>query len=83
MTWTGAPAAATHDLYRGTVTTGSWAWNEVCLQTNLASPTAQDTALPTVGTGFYYFAAGRNACGVSPLGNSSSGTPRPAPPLCP
>ena len=83
MTWTAASAAASHDLYRGTVATGSWAWNEVCLQTNLASPTAQDTDLPTVGTGFFYFAAGRNACGVSPLGNSSNGAPRPAPPACP
>jgi len=84
LAWSAAPQAVTHALYRGSVADGTvWTWNEVCLQNNLASPTAQDTAVPPVGSLFYYFAVGQNACGSGSIGVDSAGQSRPAPPPCP
>jgi hypothetical protein len=84
LTWSAAPQAVSHSLYRGSVTNGAaWTWNEVCLLNNLASPTAQDAALPSVGTAYYYFAVGQNACGGGSIGVDSAGQTRPTPPPCP
>jgi hypothetical protein len=84
LSWNAAPGAASQNLYRGSFNiTSPWAYNEACLQSNLASPTAADAALPPVGTIFVYYAAGQNACGAGSIGVDSGGQARPAPPACP
>ncbi|HZN04715.1 MAG TPA: MopE-related protein, partial [Candidatus Polarisedimenticolia bacterium] len=84
MTWTPAAGADTHNVYRGEIVEGNpWAWNEVCLQTGLTAPLALDLAVPPVGSAFYYFAVGVNACGAGTQGSDSAGAPRPAAPACP
>jgi hypothetical protein len=84
LSWTAAPGASSESLYRGSFDGSSpWTYNEVCLQSNLASPTAIDAARPPTGTVFVYYAAGQNACGPGSIGIDSSGQARPAPPACP
>jgi hypothetical protein len=42
-----------------------------------------DPTSPPVGTGYYYLVTEENACGEGPLGNASSGAPRPNASPCP
>jgi hypothetical protein len=84
LSWTAAPGAASQSLYRGSFNESSpWTYNEVCLESDLASPTAVDAALPPIGTAFVYYAGGQNACGAGSIGKDSAGRSRPAPPACP
>jgi hypothetical protein len=84
LSWTAAAGAAAQNLYRGSFDRSSpWSYNEVCLQSGLASPTAADATLPPIGTVFVYYAGGQNACGAGSIGIDSAGLSRPAPPACP
>jgi hypothetical protein len=84
LAWTAPAGALSHSLYRGTRTSGQpWAVNQTCLASGLAAPEADDAAVPSPGTSFFYLAAGRNACGQGLIGRTSAGAPRPNPAPCP
>ncbi len=86
LTWSPAPLAASHNLYRGDhATTGPLDIGLLtCLQAGAPAPQAADSDVPAVGRLFSYIASGRNACGEGSLGTDSGGAPRPAPPIpCP
>jgi len=82
LSWvSAAPGAGTgtvHDVVRGRVTelpvgTGQ---SEICLAAGLAGTTMTESALPPVGTAFWYLVRGRNVCGAGTYGFQSSGGPR-------
>ncbi len=81
--WSADPAAASYDLYRGTIAGGAWSYDHACLAPSLPSPTAVDGAAPPPGAAFYYLVTGRNVCGEGPLGAASNGQQRPNPSPCP
>jgi len=81
--WSADPAAASYDLYRGTIAGGAWSYDHACLAPSLPSPGAVDGAAPPPGAAFYYLVTGRNVCGEGPLGAASNGQQRPNPSPCP
>jgi agmatine/peptidylarginine deiminase len=63
----------TYDVLRGVVgelPVGS-GMSEMCLQTGLSDPTAEDTFDPESGSGSYYLIRGSNACGTGSYGYDS------------
>jgi hypothetical protein len=84
LAWTAPAGALSHSIYRGTRTNGEpWAFNQTCLASGLATPAADDSAVPSLGTAFFYLAAGRNGCGQGLIGRTSAGVARPNPAPCP
>jgi len=81
--WSANAAAASYDLYRGTIGGGLWTYNHTCLSPSLPSPAALDAAAPAPGAAFYYLVTGRNTCGEGPLGTGSNGQQRPNASPCP
>ena len=71
-----------YGLYRGTI--GSYApfYDHACLQGGLTTPTATDTAVPALDTGWFYLVGASNGCSRTGLGSSSTGIVRPSP-SCP
>ncbi|MCP3980221.1 MAG: hypothetical protein GY716_13025 [bacterium] len=61
------------DVYRGTLEL-PWAYNLVCLETDVLDGDAIDAQDPVPGQTFYYLVRGRNSCGDGPLGVDSSDT---------
>ena len=83
LNWSGSPSAFSYNLYRGTVGGSPFAFDHVCFAPGLAGPSAQDTATPSAGAGYYYLVSGRNKCGEGTLGLTSSGQQRPNSSPCP
>jgi aminopeptidase N len=79
LTWSAALRADSYDVVRGNLgsTDGS------CLVLGLAGTEFDEPETPATDEGYWYLIGGRDAgCGgAGPLGNDSSGTPRPNP--CP
>jgi PKD repeat protein len=87
LSWGAAPAATSHNVYRGVRSSGSTPFSFDSLACHEpASPDlfSSDPATPAPGELFVYLVSGRNACGESGLGLDGNGDPRPAPPApCP
>ncbi len=79
--WTAVPGATSYELQRGTLA-GPFAYSHACFASGLAGPSASDGTKPAAGTGLYYLARARSACGPGELGAGSSGVKRPNP-SCP
>jgi hypothetical protein len=77
LAWKRSPAAATYNLYRGTIDAAPWSYDHACLAAGLTAPNAGDAAIPAPGTAFYYLVSVRNDCGEGSLGTSSSGQQLP------
>ena len=83
LAWFTAPAASSYALLRGALEGRGFAYNHRCLATELAAPTAKDTAVPVPGTAYYYLATGLSRNPTTgditggPLGSTSSGATRP------
>jgi len=83
LAWKKSPAAATYNLYRGSIDGAPWSYDHACLAFGLTTPDAGDTAAPPKGRAFYYLVSIRNGCGEGPLGADSSGQPLPNTSPCP
>ena len=83
LSWSASDAAASYNVYRGSIDGGAWNFDHVCLTSGLTSPGATDSTPPPSGKAFYYLVSGKNACGEGGLGNTSGGQPRPNPSPCP
>jgi uncharacterized repeat protein (TIGR01451 family) len=88
LAWdSGAPGAGpgtVHDLMRGDLAelpVGSGA-EETCVAARLPGGSQADASIPLGGTGFWYLARGRNACGMGTYG-SRTGGPERASAACP
>jgi hypothetical protein len=91
LTW-GAIALATHyNTYRGTspahgMGSRATAHDHTCFESDDAggdgATQSRDFAAPIAGTAFYYLVSGERTC-EGPLGNASSGSPRPNFDTCP
>jgi cysteine-rich repeat protein len=56
---------------------------EACIASETANNWAQDTAMPSTGSIFYYLVRGRNACGPGPYGFDSTGISEQSSSACP
>ena len=65
LKWLHAFQGPTYNVYRGTFGVQPFAYNEVCFDTENATRTVNDTAVPAPGSGFYYIVGSRNTCGES------------------
>ena len=83
LTWTGDGSGSAYNLYRGGFSRGAWTFNHACLSSGLVTASAQDSADPNQGQGYYYLVSGRSACGEGSLGTNSQGQPRPNGSPCP
>ena len=75
LTWTRGFQASVTNVYRtqfGPSFPTTWG----CFTGNVAGTTATDAALPGVGKGYTYLVTGKNVCGESDAGTSSSGAAR-------
>jgi peptidase M1-like protein/thrombospondin type 3 repeat protein len=84
LTWDADPAqgtGVTYELLRGDpldlIPAGGVTGAE-CAAAGLTQATAIDPQQPLLGGEYYYLVRKRNACGLGPLGNASSGIPRQA-----
>ena len=72
ITWNVGVAATTYDVLRGSLSAlpvGPGGTDESCVGNNLAVTTYTDTAVPAVGSGYWYLVRGANACaGNGPYG---------------
>jgi hypothetical protein len=84
LQWSPSQDATSWNTYRGTIPTGlmgsrlpASAYDHGCFEPGDAfgdgTTTSGDAAIPPLGTGFYYFVSGENACGESVLGSGFSG----------
>jgi hypothetical protein len=76
--WTPTLHAIRYDVVRGRVAAlpaGPGAGDEICFA-DLPGPSLEDTALPPVGTAFWYLIRPEGACFGGTFGNQSNGTPR-------
>ncbi len=76
-----APAAGTgtlHQVLRGAIDALPPAGGaaEVCLAAGTPLTSQADTAIPPIGSGFWYLVRGVNACGAGSYGAGSNGQPR-------
>jgi len=84
LTWAGATAATSHEVYRGERPAGgAFPESFSCWQSALPAPSASVPEVPGPGQLFAYLAAGRNCFGPGAAGSASSGAPRAILPTCP
>jgi hypothetical protein len=83
LTWEKSPAAATYNVYRGSIDGAPWIYDHACFASGRTTPDASDTAVPLEGRAFYYLVSVRNDCGEGSLGSGSGGQPRPNDAPCP
>ena len=82
LSWTSQSTAAgpatVYDMARGSLSElpAGQGVSEVCLAPGTSATTLTDPAVPAAGTGFWYLARARNACGVGTYGYRSSGEDR-------
>ena len=82
LQWNPEISIGVYALYRNTLNTlpGSFG---VCLPPNVSVNSADDTALPSVGAGFFYLVTARNRLREEGTkGTQSNGVPRPNPGPC-
>lgn len=71
LSWSGAPGATASSIVRGRLDAfpvGSSPSAESCVASGIAGLSANDAAVPPVGTGFWYLVRGESACGDGPYG---------------
>jgi formylglycine-generating enzyme required for sulfatase activity len=73
-------AANVHDIFRGIIGSGGFAYNHACALPELPGLTFDDPAAPPAGQAYYYLVGGRNICGGSGLGTAPDGGAIPTPP---
>ncbi|MCI0656928.1 MAG: carboxypeptidase regulatory-like domain-containing protein, partial [Acidobacteria bacterium] len=90
LAWGPVPGSLGYDLYRGALpglldSDGNGVADGYggLLACGLSEPVAVDSALPAVGSGYFYLVAAFNSIGKGPLGYASNGLPRPAGSLSP
>jgi len=88
--WDARADAVSYNVYRGalggfTDTNADGAADSYgsCLDPGLTSASDIDASIPSGGGGYFYLITGRNPGGEGPLGNASSGAPRPDIAPCP
>lgn len=83
LQWNPLPSAISYEVYRGTISTLPGTYGS-CFAGGLASTSTTDTALPSVGQGFFYMVTARNAFGEEgPKGFRSNGLEQANPLPCP
>jgi carboxypeptidase family protein/matrixin len=93
LAWGSVPGSLGYDLYRGALpglmdSDGNGVADGYggLLACGLSEPVVVDSALPAVGSGYFYLVAAFNSIGKGSLGYASNGLPRPAGtlnPACP
>src|SRR5438445_2908322 len=82
LSWTKVPQSNVYNLYRGTIS-GSFSFNHGCFKPASPDLTAQDAALPPLGSAFYYLVSAVNSCAESCLGlNAAACEIPPGSPIC-
>jgi hypothetical protein len=79
--WNDPPG--TYNVYRGSRSDGTFAYNQTCFDAHATASSTADPAAPPLGSVFFYLVSRDSACGESGLGNDSAGNPRPNPTPCP
>jgi len=83
MVWDHEPSLGTYNLYRDAISAMPGGFG-ACLQSAIATESAIDTALPTVGAGWFYIVTARSNLGQEGTkGFQSSGAERSNPAPCP
>jgi hypothetical protein len=86
FSWLLLPQANVYNVYRGVAGPnfpGNYLPTSACLLTENPSGSFSDPAVPPIGQIYYYLITGTNRCGEGSPGNSSDGSPRNLPALCP
>ena len=83
LRWERAPGGHTSNVYRGArLPAAPWSYNEICFDAENPGTESGDTEVPPSGTVLYYLVSARNACGESPTGQDSRGSPHFPPVPC-
>jgi uncharacterized repeat protein (TIGR01451 family) len=92
--WPGAGGAVFYNTYRGTIPQHMMGsrppagplYDQACFEYgdahNDGAMVSNDTAVPPVGTGFYYLVSEETSCGESSIGSDSNNTPIPNASAC-
>ncbi len=73
--WLKIRQANLYNVYRGTVSAPSFAYNHSCFLAATPSRLFQDTQIPPLNTAFYYGISGVNICGEGAIGTATGGAP--------
>lgn len=76
LRWAATSGVLSYDLARGTLTAG-WSYSHGCAQSGLVTTTTTDSAVPAIGTGFYYLVRAVDGCGTGSYGANTAGEGRP------
>jgi hypothetical protein len=76
LRWVKGYQGHTSNVYRGSAVSGDpWSYNETCLDPENPGSETSDAENPPPGGLLYYLVSARNACGESPVGDTSPSAP--------